>query len=243
MSGRKTSDDEFLNLVRRLDAWDVPADSIDRLHDLSRASLNEVEALTEYEDGKVSRLLTVITFLSAVVAAVFTRFAADYSLPPVLHPVCSAAWILPMATYVSFLGYVLLVTFAVWSAIGAVRPKFVIPETWRNATGKEGPTSMIFYKGILDTNPVEWGRTFEDQAARDKADKLKATYAKNYIAEAYLVAQKVAEKLESLKPGIAALRIALGLLMVFLAAYAATIASVDPTRPAAAPPAVQTKSG
>lgn len=242
MSGRKTSDDEFLNLVRRLDAWDVPAESIDRVHDLSRASLNEVKALTEYEDGKVSRLLTVITFLSAVVAAVFTRFAQDYSLPAVLHPVFSAAWILPMATYVWFLGYVLVVTFAVWSVIGAIRPKFLIPETWKNATGKGGPTSMIFYKGILDTNPVEWGRTFEDKAAQDKADNLKATYAKNYIAESYLVAQKVAEKLESLKPGIAALRIALVLLMVFIASYAATVSSVDPTR-AVAPPAAQTKSG
>lgn len=229
MSGRRTSDDEFLNLVRRLDGWQVPPEAVDRVHDLGRASLNEVKALTEYEDGKVSRLLTVIAFLSAVVAAVFARFAGDYLLPPLLHPAWTAAWILPMATYAAFLGYVLLVTFAVWSVIGAIRPKFVVPETWKNASGKGGPTSMIFYKGILDTNPVEWGRTFEDQTEK-KADKLKSTYAKHYIAESYLVAQKVAEKLESLKPGIAALRGALVLLMVFLGAYGATIASVDPTR-------------
>lgn len=68
--------DQFSNLLGRLGAWQIPTDAVDRVHDLARASLNEVKALTEYEDGKVSRLLTVITFLSAVVAAVFTRFAS-----------------------------------------------------------------------------------------------------------------------------------------------------------------------
>lgn len=240
MSDRRTSDSEFLNLMRRLDAWQIPADAVDRVHDLARASLNEVKALTEYEDGKVSRLLTVIAFLSAVVAAVFTRFASDYSVPALPHPAFTIAWTLPAVTYAAFLGYVLLVTYAVWSAIGAIRPKFVVPATWKDAAGKVGPTSMIFYKGILDTNPVEWGRTFEDQAV-EKAEKLKSTYAKNYIAEAYLVAKKVAEKLEALKPGIVALRAALVLLLIFFAAYGATIASLDPTRTSAQPPVPSAK--
>jgi hypothetical protein len=63
----------FGALIERLKGWEIPEEAMDRVHDAARASLNEVKALTEYEDGKVSRLLTVVAFLSAVVAAVFTR--------------------------------------------------------------------------------------------------------------------------------------------------------------------------
>lgn len=236
MSGQRTPDSDFGNLLQRLAAWQIPAASIDRVHDLARVSLNEVKGLTEYEDGKVSRLLTVIAFLSAVVAAVFARFAGDYSVPPMSKPACTAAWILPAATYVTFLIYVLLVTFSVWRVIGAIRPKFVVPATWKHPAGQGGPTSMIFYKGILDTNAVEWGRTFEDQAAED-ASSLKATYTKNYIAESYLVARKVADKLDTLRVGIVTLRTALLFLFLFVVCYGATIATLDPTRTASPPQA------
>src|SRR5262245_15970721 len=102
MSGRQTSDAEFLSLLRRLDAWQIPPGAVDRVHDLARASLNEVKTLTEYEDGKVSRLLTIIAFLSAVVGAVFTRFAGDYSLPSLVRPAFTVSWILPATTYAAF---------------------------------------------------------------------------------------------------------------------------------------------
>lgn len=45
-----------------------------------RESLDEVKALTEYEDNKATRNLTVITFLSALAGVLFSRFADLYPL-------------------------------------------------------------------------------------------------------------------------------------------------------------------
>jgi hypothetical protein len=233
-------DVELGQLIKRLADWKIPDMALDRVHDAARASLNEVKALTEYEDGKISRLLTVITFLSAVVAAVFSRFAGDYVVPTILQPQWTAAWLLPLATYLSFWVYVVLVTFSVWRVIGAIRPRFNVPGTWKDAKGKGDPTSMIFYKGILDVGPLQWGRVFEDQGA-GKGLALKARFAKNYIVEAYLVAKKVATKLEALELGISALRGALVALLVFFLAYAATSIVLDPTRTPPAPLATVTK--
>jgi hypothetical protein len=64
-----------------LEGWTISPNAIDRVHDAARVSVSEVKALTEYQDGKASRLLTVVAFLSALVAAVFTRFAGDIGWP------------------------------------------------------------------------------------------------------------------------------------------------------------------
>ena len=217
----KVKADEFAVLITNLRGWTIPTTAIDRVHDAARASLNEVKALTEYEDGKVSRLLTVIAFLSAVVGAVFTRFAAVYSWPGFSKFMPSCEWFFPALTYLSFFAYVVLVTWSVWKVIGAIRPIFKIPETW-TGPGKTGlPTSMIFYKGMLDVTAPNWGAAFQSLAGNTGED-LKQYYAKCYIAEAYLVAEKVADKLEALGPGIRALRISMGILIFFFIACGAT---------------------
>lgn len=64
---KNPGDTQFAQLTSALAAWNIPSDAIDTVHDLARVSLNEVKALTEYEDGKVTRVLTVAAFLSAVV--------------------------------------------------------------------------------------------------------------------------------------------------------------------------------
>lgn len=223
----KEKGDDTKLLIDQLGKWQIPITKLDRVHDAARKSLDEVKALTEYEDGKASRLLTVITFLSAVVAAVFTRFASDYSWPQ-FAPL-SSQWLLPTATYILFLIYVILVTWAVWSILGAIRPTFNMPKTWTDGGRTGRPTSMVFYKGILDDSAVTWGRTFMDATDPDGIE-LKAYYAKNYIHEAYLVAEKVAEKLAALEPGIKALRGALVTLILFFVLFGATILIVSPTR-------------
>jgi hypothetical protein len=88
---------------------------------------------------------------------------------------------------------------------------------------------MVFYKGILDDSAVNWGRAFMNPADETGVE-LKAYYAKNYIVEAYLVAEKVAEKLAALGPRIKALRGALVTLIVFFILFGATILIVNPTR-------------
>src|ERR1700751_2002198 len=46
----------------------------------ARASLDEVKGLTDYQDGKATRLLTIITFLSALSGVLFGRLADSYPL-------------------------------------------------------------------------------------------------------------------------------------------------------------------
>lgn len=219
----------FKGLIDRLAAWNIPDDALDRVHEAARASLTEVKALTEYEDGKVARLLTVVAFLSAVVGAVFTRFASDYPWPRMGGVNCTADWLLPVATYTAFFIYVVVVTWSVRRVLGAIKPTFNIPATWRGAGQSGLPPSMLFYKGILDVPAPLWGEAFQQLTGKDGVD-LKKYYAKCYIAEAYLIAEKVADKLEVVSPGINALRWAMAVLLGFFILFGATIIAVEPVK-------------
>src|SRR3954464_3444805 len=111
----------FASLIAKLDDWSIPTGAVDRVHDGAKASLAEVKALTEYEDGKVSRLLTIIAFLSAVVGAVFTRFATYYPWPGFAAAAANGLSVLTIAAYFAFFTYVLLVTGSVLIILGAVK--------------------------------------------------------------------------------------------------------------------------
>ncbi|WP_316234540.1 hypothetical protein [Bradyrhizobium sp. SZCCHNR1020] len=234
----------FVELVRKLDDWTIPREALDRTHDGAKASLAEVKALTEYEDGKVSRLLTVIAFLSAVVGAVFTRFVTDFPWPGFDAPRTNGLSALTLATYVAFLAYVLLVTASVLIILKAVKPQFNVPKTWTASSRQGLPQSMLFYARILDVTAPTWGDAFI-RLATDKGDDLKAFYAKCYIAESYLVAGKVAEKLRLLSPGVGMLRAAMWVLLLFFSLFGANLMFVrspnavvgqHPSQPDASPP-------
>src|SRR5882757_8796303 len=53
---------------------------IESVMEKARETLDEVKGLTEYQDQKATRLLTIISFLSALAAALFARFSTVYSL-------------------------------------------------------------------------------------------------------------------------------------------------------------------
>ena len=213
--------DAFGELAAALHKWDVPNAAVDIVHDAARASLIEVKALTEYEDGKVSRLLTVIAFLSAVVAAVFTRFASDYHWPNLASYSTTINWWLPFGTYLAFFSYVIFVTVATFILLGAIKPTFNLPASWRGESRSGLPSSMLFYKGILDATALKWGDAFIELAEPD-GKKLKAYYAKCYIGESYLVAEKVATKLRTVAPGVGMLRWSMGILIAFFVLFALT---------------------
>lgn len=216
---------EFKALVERLEKWVIPATAVTVVQDSARASLNEVKALTEYEDGKVSRLLTVVAFLSAVVAAVFTRFASEYSFPGIDQGLPLHYWLFPGLTYLAFGVYVILVTWSVLTILNAIRPKFNVPDSWRGSSTGQLPGSMVFYQRILDVDARTWGEVFE-RLGTGNGNDLKTYYAKCYVAEAYLVAEKVADKLKALQPGIDNLCNAMRILVAFFLLYGATVVSV-----------------
>lgn len=218
----KPEDSGFAELQAKLDGWSIPADALDRVHDAAKASLAEVKALTEYEDGKASRLLTIIAFLSALVGAVFTRFATDYPWPGFAAFAADPIWALTMATYLAFFVYVVVVTISVLIIFSAVRPRFNIPKTWVGSKA-DRPASTLFYKGILDVTAPTWGETFKSLGSENKGEDLKAFYAKCYIAESYLVAEKVAVKMRLLQPGVGALQIAMWVLLAFFVLAGANV--------------------
>ena len=220
---------EFAELREELSAWQIPPSALDNVHDAARASLNEVKALMEYEDEKISRLLTIITFLSALVGAAYTRFAGDYVWPALSTLSGTAKWWLPFSTYVAFFLYIVLVTGAVIALMSAIRPRLDLPGSWSGGAKPGAPTSMLFYKGILAVSAHQWARTFVQQADHE-GKALKASYAKCYIGEAYLVAEKVADKLRSASKGGAALSAAMVLLLVFFILFALTTLYVPATK-------------
>ena len=146
--GKRPQDTGFKELIEKLDAWQPPSDALDRIHEGAKASLAEVKALTEYEDGKASRLLTIVAFLSAVVGAVFSRFATEYPWLGFGAFEIDPLSALVAATYIAFFAYVLLVTISVLIILSAVKPRFNIPKTWTGSKA-DRPASTLFYKGIL----------------------------------------------------------------------------------------------
>jgi hypothetical protein len=158
--GKRPSDTGFGELLVKLNGWSIPPDALDRVHEGAKASLAEVKALTEYEDGKASRLLTIAAFLSAAVAAVFSRFATDYPWPGFGAFDTDRLSALTMATYAAFFAYVLLVTVSVLIILSAVKPRFNVPKTWTAGSKADRPPSMLFYKGILDVTAPTWGEAF-----------------------------------------------------------------------------------
>lgn len=241
------SDTGFAELLAKLDGWSISPEALDRVHDGAKASLAEVKALTEYEDGKASRLLTIVAFLSAVVAAVFTRFATDYPWPGFGALDTDRLAVLTMVSYAAFFAYVLMVTVSVLIILRAVKPQFRIPKTWNAGSKPDRPTSMLFYKGILDVTAPTWGEAFIGLGTK-KGDDLKAYYAKCYIAESYLVAEKVAIKLRLLEPGIKLLQAAMAVLLVFFLLSGANVVmiksstSAAPKAPSTTAPAVNPPS-
>lgn len=198
MRAKKLPDEDFAmhELLNYLNDWSIPTKDIDAVHDSAKTSFGAVKDLTEYQDGKASRLLTIIAFLSAAIAAVFTRFAALYPWPGSFNN--AAAWYLPTFAYVLFFLYLISAAIGLAVVVNAIRPQFNIPKTW--TAGRQGsrPKSMLFFEKMLDVSAADWGETFQDLSAKGV---LKETYAKNYIYETRLIAQKVATKLNLLQNG------------------------------------------
>jgi hypothetical protein len=148
-------------LMADLQAWTIPADRVTSVHDAAKASLSEVKALTEYEDGKVARLLTVAAFISAMVGAVFTRFSTAHEIPQFQQ---WRSHVLAVATYLVFILYTVLVSLAAAILVQAIRPRFNVPKTWTTTPNDQRPASMLFYSRIVEVTPRAWGAVFRELA-------------------------------------------------------------------------------
>jgi hypothetical protein len=194
------------------------------LMDRAKDSLEEARKQTEYQDGKAGRLLTIVAFLTAAVGTVFGKFIDLYPLHGAPSAGAISWWV--TSTYLLFGIYLLLVAAGALVTFHAMSTRFVWPEG-SNLADKDHVLSLLFFKEIIRTKPEAWGRAFAD----DNHELLRMYY-KNYVAEAYLIAAKVADKLRYLEPGQRLLqwgiRVLLGLFIVIML----TCAFVPPTKAA-----------
>lgn len=212
---------------------DVSAD--DRKEALTRAreSLNEVKALTEYQDQKATRLLTIITFLTALAGVLFGKLV-DTAAP---NELISANWcdwesFLLALCYAMFIVYILAVISGAMLTFKATETRFKYPKG-----KKQKPRSYIFYDGMLTVSPSDWGKSFLKSDNLTKLNpNLQLEYLRNYISESYLIAAKVADKLRYLGPAQWYLQWAIRILFGWILVFALTLLVFAP--PAAPPTGV-----
>ena len=212
------------SLVELLREWKIPTGREEAVHDMALASLDQVKSSNEYDDARA--LLTIVAFLTALAGAVFNRFSATYDLPRWDEIMRHWNHIWPALTYAMFGAYAVIVAGSAFAIFGAMRPTFFGPDVSR--AGR--PPVMGFHERLLDTHPRMWGQSFVDLTGdRDLGrDNLKAHYAKHYILETYLVAERVALKLKRAAPAVRWLQFSLLFLAGFIVTYGVTLVLVAP---------------
>jgi hypothetical protein len=193
--------------------------------ELGRESLDEVKSLTEYQDQKATRLLTIITFLSALSGVLFSRFADGYPLWPMMARFgLSVESLLVGATYAFFALFVLSAVCGALVVFHATRTRFKYPKIDPRQPVETAvrTASHLFYSGIAGLDPAIWAQAFTAKASDNSEHdlvldpELQLRYMKDYVTESYLVAAKVADKLRYLEPAQQILLFSIRFLLVWL---------------------------
>jgi hypothetical protein len=205
-----------------------PSDEeLDAVLEQARASLDEVKGLTDYQDEKATRLLTIITFLSALSGVLFVRLADTYPWRETLNRRHANLFhsVLLSLTYLVFVIFALLAICGALVTFHAIRARFRYPQAPQPKRAK----SFLFYKSIIESLPGEWARSFVNENDPTKIEPgLKLYYFRNYITESYLVASKVADKVRYLEPAQTMQFWAIRLLLFWLVLFAMIFAIIPP---------------
>jgi hypothetical protein len=197
--------------------------------DRAKDSLEEVKKLTEYQDQKAARLLTIIAFLTAAAGAMFSKIVDTYPLHKFIEASVSFADVLVWLTYASFVTYVALVVCGALVTFHATQTRFVWPEGDPEDASADSVKSFLFYRSILTTKPEAWGRAFHKASVPSKpSDAMLSAYYGHYVAEAYLVACKVGDKLRYLGPAQAILLVAIRVLLLWIVVLVVTFVVAHP---------------
>jgi hypothetical protein len=206
--------------------------------DQAKESLNEVKQLTEYQDQKTARLLTIMAFLTAAAGAMFSKILDIY---PLHLPVqgWSAEVLVPLM-YALFGIYILFVSVGALICFHAMQTRFFLPTDHDTVTG-EDPKSFLFFKYIMTTEPAKWGAKFSSPTVA-----LLAEYYKNYVLESYLIAVKIGDKIRYLEPAQRLLQWAIRVLVLWIISVAIMLCVVpyqSTQKPPGGAPVGQAKSG
>ncbi|WP_338638368.1 hypothetical protein [Burkholderia pyrrocinia] len=210
----------------------------ERYLDRAKDSLAEVKNLTEYQDQKSARLLTIIAFLTAAAGALFAKFIDAYPLRQLFE----VSWVYGVPVAIVYLAFGLFIVFVAFGALvsfHATQTRFVWPEikAVRQGGAKDvdrsdeaifdEALSHLFFKSIIRTKPDGWANSFVKKVASDNGENsLTVRYYKNYISESYLVAAKCGDKLRYLQPAQKLLQCSIRLLIVWLFCFFGVIALI-----------------
>lgn len=253
---RRIEESEIMQDIAKTLSTLNPDESIDIQAYLERGreSLNEVKALTEYQDQKATNLLTTIAFLTALAGALFTKFVEIYPIHATRSGYGSLAQLLCMiASYVLFALFILTSVSGALVIFHATKTQFKYPKSHAPVEpgSNKRANSYLFVTGIIDANPAQWATSFlrsqgffrhggqEEAIQIDPA--LQLNYFKNYVGESYLVACKAADKIRYLQPGQAILLLSIRILLLWVMSMGLTWVFVKPLESAPAP--VQQQSG
>lgn len=202
-----------------------------------RETLNEVKALTEYQDAKATRLLTIIAFLSALAGVIFGRFADAYPLKPTVDTYgLSVNSAIVIIDYLCFALFVLAIVSGALVTFHATLTRFKYPELSSDLVGAEDrrADSHLFYSDMIELCPAAWAKSFivskSATGAATLDPDLALHYVKNYIAESYLIACKVADKLRYLQPAQTILSFSIRTLLIWVLLFGVTSAIVPVTK-------------
>ena len=218
-------------------------DEVQRHLERGRESLDEVKGLTEYQDQKATRLLTIIAFLSALSGALFSRFMDLYPLRkwPLMFPHFVQSFLV-YSTYFLFAIFILSAISGALVIFHATRTKFKYPTAHplEQHADRIGKGSYLFYSDIVSMRPAEWAKSFvyskgfvRDGGQRESYDvtaELPLRYLKNYVLETYLVACKVADKLRYLQPAQSILSFSIRVLFLWVLLMSSTWIFVPPSK-------------
>lgn len=202
-------------------------DGLDAVIGHARETLDEVKELTDYEDNKATRLLTIIAFLSALTGILFGKLADLYPLHALFNRAGEVWWHLGLVclAYIGFAAFAVLAVCGAMVTFHALRLRFRYPKPSLDGRAK----SFLFYRGILEVPPGEWARSYLAADNRTKlASDIRFRYFQNYVVESYLIAAKVADKVRYLVPAQSMLANATRVLVLWLLVYAITLALVPP---------------
>lgn len=173
--------------------------AIERLITHGRETLDEVKSLTEYADQKSTRLLTVATLFVALSGLLLNNFVPGHRLRLVLGGTIDWSQVGVFAVYCLFGLFVLSVVSGALVTFHATQTRFRY-RPLSSIGGSNAARSRLFFIDIVATSPKEWAEGFKETPVgpSEPAKSLSIEYAKNYIAESYLIAAKVADKMRYL---------------------------------------------
>lgn len=173
-------------------------------HDQARESFTEVLASDEHEDSKAQRILTAMAFLTAAAGVIFAELSRAEIGASLDFPFLGTYGYLPMCFF-AFVATMIIGTLFFLAALG---PAFNIPKAWRKKEPQSYPRSLLFSQPILHGSRTDW----EDYWRRSSVEDLQAELTKNYVTEAYLLADKVRFKVNMMLWGKTIYKLSLGLL-------------------------------